>query len=614
MYSEWKEWLTTDDNAKWPRAFDTTGGDSVGNNQEIAPYFFLRNDLGWIIKMPAQDGELVLSGNLFPRDASQSMFVQAEGYDAFLRLEVSTRAVVLTVPVPTEQEGLLTVEQAEQLAQIATVQENLTAYTGATLPQISATLVGTNALIANQGNWVTATGFSTFNSTNDTVTTDEASRIASKADVSGLSTFDNATDEVTTNTASRNASKADVSGLSTFDPATDTVANVTLVATTTTNTDMRGTDGVTIPSNLSTFDPATDTVANVTLVGTVTTNTDMRGTNDIVIPTNLSTFDPVNDAVANVTLVATTTTNTDMRGTDGANTIAPTTAPTVSEIRAGFVANDFKATTTISSNMRGTDNAITSVAGLSTFDASTDEVTTDLASRNASKADVSGLSTFDPTTDAVANVTLVATTTTNSDMRGTDGANTVAPVTPPTVVEIRAGFVADDFKATTTISSNMRGTDGAITSVAGLSTFDPATDTVANVTLVGTTTTNSDMRGTDGANTVAPDNAEIGLISSALGTLSTNVGDTKTATLNLQANQSQWLTADVSGLSTFDPATTAVITDEASRTASKADVSNLPTDAGLTDDQAAKLDEIAAIKANTNLIPALLQIRKYSDR
>ena len=34
---------------------------------------------------------------------------------------------------------------------------------------------------------------------------------------------------------------------------------------------------------------------------------------------------------------------------------------------------------------------------------------------------------FDPTTDAVANVTLVATTTTNMDMRGTEGANTVVP-------------------------------------------------------------------------------------------------------------------------------------------------------------------------------------------
>jgi hypothetical protein len=50
-------------------------------------------------------------------------------------------------------------------------------------------------------------------------------------------------------------------------------------------------------------------------------------------------------------------------------------------------------------------------------------------------------------------------------MRGTDGANTVVPTTPPTVAEIRAGFVADDFKATTTVASNMRGTEGANTVV-----------------------------------------------------------------------------------------------------------------------------------------------------
>lgn len=46
-----------------------------------------------------------------------------------------------------------------------------------------------------------------------------------------------------------------------------------------------------------------------------------------------------------------------------------------------------------------------------------------------------GLSTFDPTSDAVANVTLVDTTTTNTDMRGTDSAYTG---TPPTVEENRA--------------------------------------------------------------------------------------------------------------------------------------------------------------------------------
>ena len=122
LYSEWKMWLTLGDNAKYPPAFDTTGGDAVGSGQEIAPYFFLRNDLGWVIKMPQQDGELVMSGNLFPRDASQAMFVQAQNYDAFLRLEVSTRAVVIRVPVGIDgSSGGLTTEQNETLTKISNV-------------------------------------------------------------------------------------------------------------------------------------------------------------------------------------------------------------------------------------------------------------------------------------------------------------------------------------------------------------------------------------------------------------------------------------------------------------------------------------------------------------
>lgn len=40
---------------------------------------------------------------------------------------------------------------------------------------------------------------------------------------------------------------------------------------------------------------------------------------------------------------------------------------------------------------------------------------------------IDSLNDFDPAVDVVANVTLVDTTTTNTDMRGTDGANTVAP-------------------------------------------------------------------------------------------------------------------------------------------------------------------------------------------
>lgn len=50
---------------------------------------------------------------------------------------------------------------------------------------------------------------------------------------------------------------------------------------------------------------------------------------------------------------------------------------------------------------------------------------------------------FDPTADTVANVTLVATTTTNTDMRGTDSANTVVP---PSLAEFNArSLVSADY-------------------------------------------------------------------------------------------------------------------------------------------------------------------------
>ena len=83
MYSAWKEWVLQSDNAKYPPAFDTIGGDSIGNNQEVAPYFFCRNDLGWRIKMPTENGEIIISGNLFARNDSVSLFEQAAGFDAF---------------------------------------------------------------------------------------------------------------------------------------------------------------------------------------------------------------------------------------------------------------------------------------------------------------------------------------------------------------------------------------------------------------------------------------------------------------------------------------------------------------------------------------------------
>lgn len=79
--------------------------------------------------------------------------------------------------------------------------------------------------------------------------------------------------------------------------------------------------------------------------------------------------------------------------------------------------------------------------------------------------------------------------------------------------------------------------------------FDPATDTVANVTLCATTTTNTDMRGTNSAllaaSYTAPDNASITLV----------LADTN----ELQLNQNNWLTA--TGFSTFNSITDEVQAD-----------------------------------------------------
>lgn len=117
IYSAWKEWVAIGDNAKYPPAFDTTGGDATGGGQSIAPYFFLRNDLGWKVRAPEQDGEVTVQGNLFPRDPNLATFEQATGFDAFIRLEVSTRAVV----VETGTSGL-TSNESSQLSLINGIQ------------------------------------------------------------------------------------------------------------------------------------------------------------------------------------------------------------------------------------------------------------------------------------------------------------------------------------------------------------------------------------------------------------------------------------------------------------------------------------------------------------
>lgn len=441
-----------------------------------------------------------------------------------------------------------------------------------------------------------------------------------------------------------------------FDPAADTVANVTLVATTTTNTDMVGTNNAALASSLAITNSSVNTIKTVTnalpdsgaltslatasalstvdtvvdaiLVDTGTTipaqitglnNLDAAGVRSAIglASANLDTqiadlptvaefeartlvaaayFDPASDAVANVTLCDTTTTNTDMRGTDSAaaasslaitnssvNTIKTVTnnLPDSGALTSLATASDLATVdtvvdailvdtgTTIPSQITALNNldaaGVRSAVGLASADLDTQLGDIPTVSEFEARTLVAS-AYFDPVSDAVANVTLVGTCTTNTDMRGTDNAaaasslaitnssvNTIKTVTNnlPDSGALTSLATASDLATVdtvvdailidtgTTIPAQITGLNdidaAGVRSAVGLASanldtqiadlptvaefeartiaasayFDPASDVVANVTLVDTTTTNTDMRGTDSANTVAPANSDI---------------------------------------------------------------------------------------------------------
>ena len=94
LYSEWKGWAAQG-NLFYPPAFDTTGGDPIDDVQSISPYFFCRNDLGWRIRTPEDNGRVFLLGNLYPRDSNQDLYVQAQGFTCFLSGQVSSRSQLI---------------------------------------------------------------------------------------------------------------------------------------------------------------------------------------------------------------------------------------------------------------------------------------------------------------------------------------------------------------------------------------------------------------------------------------------------------------------------------------------------------------------------------------
>lgn len=77
IYSEWKDWVRVSDNAKFLQAFSVVGGDPISPVQNLGATFFLEN--GWRIRPAELDHKLTLVGNLFTREAGQSVFLSTLG-------------------------------------------------------------------------------------------------------------------------------------------------------------------------------------------------------------------------------------------------------------------------------------------------------------------------------------------------------------------------------------------------------------------------------------------------------------------------------------------------------------------------------------------------------
>lgn len=62
LYSRWKEWVVTSDNAKYLPAFSTVGGEPLGGGLFVSQYYFLLN--GWRVRPMEANQTLVVNGNI----------------------------------------------------------------------------------------------------------------------------------------------------------------------------------------------------------------------------------------------------------------------------------------------------------------------------------------------------------------------------------------------------------------------------------------------------------------------------------------------------------------------------------------------------------------------
>lgn len=79
IYSGWKDSVVSGDNAAYPAAFSTIGGEPIGGGVFVGAYFFLATTDGWRIRPREASHSLRISGNLYPVSSSDELFTDTLG-------------------------------------------------------------------------------------------------------------------------------------------------------------------------------------------------------------------------------------------------------------------------------------------------------------------------------------------------------------------------------------------------------------------------------------------------------------------------------------------------------------------------------------------------------
>lgn len=106
IYSRWKEWVALG-NAQFQPAFgESVGGNPLGGGVELSGYYFVRNDLGWMLLHAPYNYEIRMAGDIYPADTVLPWIdTTIDPYSVTFVFQRSAASMVMVGSRPTE--GLL---------------------------------------------------------------------------------------------------------------------------------------------------------------------------------------------------------------------------------------------------------------------------------------------------------------------------------------------------------------------------------------------------------------------------------------------------------------------------------------------------------------------------